>query len=67
MPLNRPQDLTEIQLNIGYFFPLPQTLYPLEPSPGVETEIIEETPGVFDALIYDEGAGSSGFVLVEEV
>ncbi len=31
-----------------------------------DDELIEETLGIFSHLLYDEGAGSDGFVLIEE-
>lgn len=44
----------------------PQGLSEQGISPGVDTELIEETVGVFDSVIYDDGV-ETGFVLVEEV
>ncbi len=35
-------------------------------SPGVDSELHEETPGVFGAMIFDDGV-ETGFVLVKEV
>lgn len=34
--------------------------------PVGDDELIEETNGVFDHLLYDQDAGVSGFVLIEE-
>ncbi len=35
------------------------------PPPAVSIEIIEETLGVFDNLLYDDGT-ETGFVLIQE-
>ena len=62
----RPQFIERIALNIGDEYHRPQNLFPgVDPSPGVDTEIVEEVPNTFDALVYDQG-DDSGFVLVEE-
>lgn len=68
--LMRPQCLNKIKLNIGEEHNSPQALNFCDkeggPSPGIDTEIIEEVPDNFDALLYDQGT-DAGFVLVEEV
>lgn len=62
----RPQFIEKIALTIGDIYHRPQDLFPgVDPSPGVDTEIIEEVQNVFDALVYDQG-DDSGFVRVEE-
>jgi len=35
-------------------------------SPGVDSEIFEETLGIFGSIVFDEGGGDTGFVLVQE-
>ncbi len=66
--MQRPQKISDIYLNIGDEYGRPQDIHEGEggPSPGVDSELIEEVPDVFDALLYDQGT-DSGFVLVEEV
>jgi len=63
---NRPQHLVDLRLNIGDNYHRPQSLFFTQgTSPGVDSEIIEEVAGIFDALLYDQG-DDSGFVLVQE-
>ena len=63
---NRPQNVINFGLTIGDKFARPQRLFPTgSPSPGVDTEIIEESAGIFDAMLYDQGT-DAGFVLVQE-
>lgn len=67
MSLGTPQNITDIRLNFGFYLARPQDIFPENISPGVDTEIYEETPGVFGGVVYDEGAsGDSGNVKVEE-
>lgn len=65
--LSTPECFNDVKLTIGDAFNRPNDLHPCfqETSPGVDTEIIEEVEGVFDALLYDQGT-DAGFVLVQE-
>ena len=63
--LARPQDFSNIRLNIGDEYGRPQNIFEETISPGVDSEVVEETLGVFDALIFDDGT-ETGFVLVED-
>lgn len=65
---NAPQDMGTPDKNFDYYFTMPQNLFQdsTPPPPGiVDVEIIEETTGVFDKLIYDEtGGGNDGFIAI---
>ncbi len=63
----RPQCLKDIGLTIGDEYSQPNRLKICDEdvSPGIDTEIVEETQGVIDALLYDDGT-DAGFVLVQE-
>lgn len=65
--LSRPQCANDVRLNIGDEYSRPNMLFPCDEgtSPGIDTEIIEEIPDIFDALLYDQG-DDAGFVLVQE-
>ncbi len=65
--LQRPQHVTEdLLLDFGFYVNRPQKLFPGSLSPGVMSEIIQESPGNLDELSYDSGT-EQGFVLVKEV
>ena len=65
--VTRPQCRPEVRLNTGDLLHRPNNVFPCEEeiSPSVESEIFEETPGVFGGVIYDQGT-DAGHVLVDE-
>ncbi len=66
--INRPQCMGKTELNFGSEFSRPFKIFPCrqDPTPGVDTELVEEVEGIFDALLYDQG-DDAGFVLVQEL
>jgi len=68
--LHRPQIITPlVYYPREYYYGRPQE--PFGPGHGTQPpagddELIEEANGVFDHLLYDQGAGLDGFVLIEE-
>ena len=67
--IHRPQAITPlVYYPIEYYFNRPQDVFGPgeENTPGISTELFEETVGDFGNIIFDEGGGSTGFVKVQE-
>jgi len=68
--IHRPQVVTvPVFYPIEYYYHRPQTVYGPgggNAPPAADDELIEETLGVFDHLLFDSGGGDDGFVLIEE-
>lgn len=61
-----PQDIGSPDKIFDYYFAEPQMLFqdPIPPTPGItDLELIEETVGVFDFLLYDDST-NNGFVAI---
>jgi len=65
MVLNRPQNIVDFKLNIGYYLPRPQDIFPQNISPGVFGEKYDEG-GVMGAVKFDNTEDGDGFVEIIE-
>lgn len=64
MFLQRPQNMDDITLDIGDEYNRPQNIHLIETPPASDNELIEESVGAFNNLLYDDGT-DNGFVLIE--